>query len=208
MLAGSRVNGFGFALDVAAFRRHFGDTLEEAAYYKLFTEAIKMYAEIGARCVPPETVSFKFESRLATAFSAGQIFNYLRNLPEWRNHSILGDVSFPTKSMAPELQAADLVARETMKLFDVLFRGGSVDSPRKSAVALAETRRFTFIPIDEDGVKRWRAQVAELESRTGLSSEQYADWRQAQNCPDNLLNRLRFLKYRDAQQRRGGGLVM
>ena len=208
LLSESGLTGVGVAFDVATFHRLFPQTLNDVGYYKAFMEVIKFYAKVAATCRPEERVKFVFEQRLETDYNAAALYRYLRNLPEWRYHAALGEIGFSDKDGATELQAADLLARETMKIFKVLFSGGTIEKGRKSAIALAESGWFSYVGLGPESIEHWRDQVEQLERRTGLSRDQYADWKREHGCQDTLDNRLQFVVYRDDVQRESGGLVM
>ncbi|MFZ0737615.1 MAG: hypothetical protein WAM96_11045, partial [Candidatus Acidiferrales bacterium] len=100
-------------------------------------------AKIGYLHIPQEKVNFIFDRNLEREYNATYLYDYMFRLPEWKFQPYIGEqVAFACRKNIG-VQAADLVARETMKHLDNQV-GPKQRLTRASLRTLEESKRFTF----------------------------------------------------------------
>lgn len=104
-------------MDLAAQRRVFPDA-PDIAYYRCFIEVLAAMRNCATN--NRETVKFTFDSRQESEHNAGMLYGMFRESPEWK-HVMFPEISFVSSREQPRVQAADLFAREVMKVFDNRF---------------------------------------------------------------------------------------
>jgi len=153
LLAKSGLCGFGFAVDLQAQRNVFLDD-PDLAYHKGFAEVVTAMTNFAVNS--QETVKFTFDSRLESNFNAGLLADMFLQRTEI-DPTVLGEFYFAFSRKNPRLQAADLMARETMKSLDNQV-GPLKRLPRKSWLALYETERFKIEAIGQSWFESLREQ--------------------------------------------------
>ncbi len=204
-LAGGRIGGVVYALDLIAFRNLYPDLLLDAAYYKCFLRVLKGIAgnvrAWNQRVAPNDVwtkVEYTFDSRRESDAHAGRLYGLFINDPEWQNSTLLADkISFQTRTN-PRIQMADMIAREGMKDLDRLI--GPSFPERKSKIALAESGHFLFESIGRQDLEEEREQFGRFES-DGFTADAYNEWlhktgRVQNGRPhDTWENRMRFQEW-------------
>jgi hypothetical protein len=193
LLAGSRLLGFGAAISLEHHKEIFPDALDNQPYYLCFRVVIANFAARAAVLIPQDKVRFVFDRNPETEYNAGRLYDYMANLPEWRFREYLADeISFATRKNIG-IQAADLVARETMKHLDNQL-GPKPRDPRKSMLSLANTKRFHFDFFLKKYFEELKGKASTMDR---LSMTQYNAWREALNLPDTFDARIRYNVYLD-----------
>ena len=125
------------------------------------------------------------------------------NLPEWGLHSVLHtEIGFADRRSRVPIQAADLLARETMKHLDNQI-GPERRRMRRSMAALNETGRFRFRYHIREYFEDLKRKMVHLEGLTGVKESEYAAWLSRHRLLDNNTNRLQYLIEFEADERQG-----
>ncbi|MGB9120502.1 MAG: hypothetical protein WCE73_07780, partial [Candidatus Angelobacter sp.] len=142
IIATSGVRGFGIALDLVTFREVFPSP-PEMAYYWCFIGVVRHFAA-EERYRDGTCMDFVFDHRQDGGHNVGALYNCFLS-PDWSNEntSLGARLMFDSRKNI-RIQAADLVARETMKAMDNIV--GLKQRPlRRSMLALKEAgERFNF----------------------------------------------------------------
>jgi len=215
ILAKSPLTGIGVALDLAAHREFFGESLNDIGYYKCLTDVLwqlTLLAENFNAKIPtsdhpedePVKLAFTFDSRIQSNGNVGTLYAGFINQPEFATNieSLLGSkISFDCRTN-PRIQIADLLVRETMKELDRRITGHFPCS-RLSYQALEETQKFIFLYRDREFCKQWREHKEEIEAHYGMSPRDYVNWLidtgrvQNRGVHDNWGNRFEYLAYKN-----------
>ncbi len=199
IIAQSRLLGFGSALSIAHFKKYVGQFLGEEPYYLCFNIVVTQLTRAAAMCLPPDTVKFSFDRNFDTQHNASMLYGYLANLEEWEERKYMADeISFVTRKEIG-IQAADLVARETMKELDRIITG-KPRFRRKSISALGLDGKVQFRLYTEDWFKELSRFAATESQRTGraYSMKTYHVWRERYGLMDNPSTRIRYTAYLDS----------
>lgn len=190
ILAGSKLIGFGVAIDLAGCYQYFPDILEEQPYLTCFLRTVKYLSEQAPMCVPVSNVEFIFDSHRDYEHTAGLIYQYLRIHKDWNPYESIADkVSFASRENVG-VQVADLWAREVMKYLEwELYRYSAF--PRRSWSSLYETHRFGADFLMEGFYRGLRAKMPELEKEAGINRDPYRQWLGKRQ--DNQSNRIEYL---------------
>jgi hypothetical protein len=204
LLADSGLLGYGVTMDLISQRQHMPDLPPESAYYKCFGEVVAFFAHRASLIDPKERVKFTFDRRLETQGNATYLYDYMVNLPEWEHHAYVHDeIGFASRKSVG-VQAADIWARELMKLLDNEV-GPVKRNVRRSFSALEATGRFGATVYKGDYFKGLKKAIDELnETEHPASPKFYLDWLARNKLTDNYQNRVRFYAYQDAIQRATG----
>jgi hypothetical protein len=167
MLAESGVAGYGIAFDLVAARRWFPDS-PEISYYKGFIEVVQAMKNFAIN--NHETVKFTFDMRPEGEHNTGLLYGTCRLDIEWAQYTF-SEISFACAQDNPRLQMADLFARETMKALDNKI-GPKKRDPRKSWLALYNTRRFTIEVLSDEWFDGLKQRMPKLEEATGMSGSE------------------------------------
>jgi hypothetical protein len=162
----------------------------EWPYYLCFCEAIMHAATISRLSVPTQRVNITFDSNHDRGYNATELYRFI--VDNSLDTSILDDtISFGSSRKIIGLQAADIIARESMKALDNLI-GPKQRSPRQSLVALRRSNRFSFICHDRTKLEERRLQTDKIHADPE-SAKQYQEWLRNNNIADSIQNRLRFV---------------
>jgi len=189
LLANSGLYGWGVAIDLLAANRILPE-VRILPYYKGFIDVVAAMKQL-TREYPEATLRFTFDSRIESEHNAGILYGMLRETPE--NERLSPEVSFACSRKQARVQAADLLAREVMKCLDNVI-GPSKRPPRKSWIALKQTKRFACRSVEDTEFLRVRIQMEELEKKHSTTKE-YRDWIERNNLQENVTNLFRFVHF-------------
>jgi len=203
LIANSELRGFGVALDLAAHQEFFPDIPKDISYMKGFTEVLKHFIQ-NSRMSADDPLEFTFDHRKESEYNAGTLYSSMLTWNEWKGKNIfLGTkISFDSRKN-PRIQAADLIARETMKHLDNMI--GPIQRPiRKSMKALASTKgRIKFDFLMREYFRGWASAMGELQMLSGFTRDDYGRWLKQNNmATDNISNRIRFLIWTQNEEMR------
>jgi hypothetical protein len=197
LIATSKLIGFGSALSIKDYRDAFPHDLTDHPYHVCFLDALKYFTQVSRLSIPPGVSRFIFHRRHETEYNASEIYGYFCKLSEWK--PFMGDsVSFESDASA-RVQAADLVARESMKHLDNSLTSNR--PRRQSFITLQDTRRFVFIEYRRDSFEMMKERRAELGSAADFPD--YHQWRAGLKLDDNMTARVRYLNAVDPAGRFG-----
>jgi hypothetical protein len=201
IIIGSRLCGRGVALDLAGPREFFPDILPESYYHKCFNELLIRFGELAYLSIPQDKIEFTFDHRFETDYSAGLLYKYTTNQPEWKLFPYYHDeISFATRQ-SPRIQMADLIARETMKELDRQVGPTPRPTRRSMASMIAKPYRFEFTYYVREYFEDFRNKFAEAQKAAHLDIEDLGNWLRQMGLPDNWGSRLRYLGYLEANER-------
>jgi hypothetical protein len=204
LIANSDLRGYGVALDLRAHREFFTDVPEDISYMKGFTEVLKHFIQ-HSRMSADEPLEFTFDHRQESEYNVGALYSSMVNWNEWKGKNIfLGTkISFDSRKN-PRIQAADLIARETMKHLDNMI--GPIQRPlRKSMKVLASTKgRISFDFLMREYFQGWANAMGEMQVLSGFTRDEYGKWLKENNlAADNISNRIRFLIWTQTKEQLG-----
>ena len=203
LLCGSRIIGFGSAMDIAGHAEFFPDVPRDIPYYRCFRDVVVKCSDWAKSAIPRGPVKFTFDSRRESNYNAGVLYDYLVNLPERKTQEDFEEISFASRKLVG-IQAADLYAREVMKHLDNKI--GPVHRPmRRSMEELTKMKRFGFDLYMREYFQDFRRQFAEVAKRVGVDVPQYMGWLKENKIDDNVSSRHRYMieLYRAGRKREG-----
>lgn len=193
LIANSGLRGFGVAMDLAGHREFFAGVPQDISYMKCFTEVVKHFIENSITSAE-EPLEFTFDHRSQSEYNTAYLYSSMVNWNEWKKENVFfrTKISFDTRKN-PRVQAADLLARETMKHLDNMI--GPVPRPtRKSMEALISTEgRIKFDFLMREYFQGWSNAMPELQARSGFTRDEYGAWLKENKLLDNISSRIRFL---------------
>lgn len=191
MLAESGLFGFASAYDLASQRQAFPDPYDPPVYYQPFMsviEKMKHFAEWHQ-----QTIKLTFDSRLESEPNAALLYAQLReDNPGWKDR-LADEISFVCSQDNPRIQIADLFAYEALKHAEREF-GISIRGPRRSWLAIKETRRFAIQTL---GADFWAAisQLPDPHELLEFSDEDFQKWLDDTRRQRSLTNYFEFLRW-------------
>ncbi len=193
IVANSDLRGYGVALDLAGYREFFPDIPQNTSYMKCFTEVVKHFIQNSITSAE-EPLNFTFDHRPESEYNAAYLYSSIVNWNEWKREDVFfrTKISFDSRKN-PRIQAADLLARETMKHLGNIVGPVKRDT-RKSMLALASTGgRINFDMLMREYFQSWFNAMSELQSRSGFTRDDYGAWLKENKLVDNISSRVRFL---------------
>lgn len=197
LVAWSGMHGWGVAVDLVSYRKWFPHITSHQAYHKCFIEvADRLIGDAIGLCY--KDLKFTFDCRQGSG-TTGILYDWISSQAEWNNKVLFADkISFANRKN-PSIQAADLVARETMRgLYDKIANPRAM---RKSFITLADTARhfqFDFL------VDTYFEQMHKgLNKKIEQCKSEYSAWLKDIGAQDTPAERHRFLIWQDAQALRG-----
>jgi hypothetical protein len=186
--------GFGAAIDLAGFWKCFPDSMPDTPYYKCFYWVVGRLVKFGYLSIEQEKVQFNFHRRRESEYNASALYDYMVKLPEseWKCSSFMFEKVRFTSSESPGIQAAGLLARETMKDFENQV-GPVARIRRMSMQTLISTMRFGFDWYTQDYFEDFLKKMDVLAVDSGIDSERMLRWFAARRLQDNHANRLSYL---------------
>lgn len=202
LIANSGLRGFGVAMDLAGHREFFTDVPQDISYMKCSTEVLKHFIQ-DSTASAEDPLEFTFDHRQESEYNAGFLYSSMVNWNEWKGKSIFlsRKISFDSRKN-PRIQAADLLARETMKHLDNMV--GPIKRPtRKSMEALTSTSRIAFDFLMREYFQGWFNAMPELQVRSGFTRDDYGAWLKENKLLDNISSRIRFLIWTQSKDELG-----
>lgn len=204
LIANSNLRGFGVALDLAGHREFFPDVPQDISYMKCFTEVLKHFIKNSITSAE-EPLEFTFDHRRESEYNAAFLYSSMVNWNEWKGKNIFvrAKISFDSRKN-PRIQAADLLARETMKHLDNIV-GPVRRKTRKSMLELASTKgqRIKFDMLTREYCQSWFNAMDQLQVSSGFTRSGYAAWVKENKLADNVSSRIRFLIWTQSKDELG-----
>jgi hypothetical protein len=189
MLAPTKLVGFGVAMNIKAHKEVTGVDIDNIQYQNCFLKVVLYFAVKASIHIPPQKAKFIFDTNSETEASSIVLYDYMRNTDDFKfSENLFHEIAFAPHESHVGLQAADIVARETMKYFDNSFGRQRIRPERRSMTLLRSTKRYQFEYLDR---REWENVK---NSRKGLIKPgSYQAWRNEKKLPDNLIAMNRFL---------------
>jgi hypothetical protein len=194
LLCSTKLLGVAMVVDLKAHQKHFPAAVEGDPYYTCFAHVLLSCAQLGCLSVPQGEVKFTFDRNLDKQHNATVLYEYMARMPEWRYHPYLaGEVGFASRKGNAGIQAADLFARESMKVLDNEI-GPMKRCIRGSAQALRKTGRFCITVMDNQGLSTLARQAEELgNTLAGAKRSDFLAWLGKKGLIENTTNRILYL---------------
>ena len=194
LLCSTKLLGVAMVVDLEAHQKHFPAAMEGEPYYTCFAHVLLECAQLGYLHVPPGEVKFTLRQKLDKQHNATVLYDYMSRMPGWKYHPYLaGEVGFASRKGNVGIQAADLFARESMKVLDNEI-GPVKRYIRGSAQALRETRRFSICVMDNQGLFSLARRAEEFgKTLAGANVSEFQEWLGKNRLTDNTTNRILYL---------------
>jgi hypothetical protein len=193
IIADSNLLGYAISISLPDYKELIAPCLDDNPYYLCFQGVVIYLGRKAALCIPPDRIEFIFDRNYHIEYNAGALYDRIINAnlrPEME--SLMSEkVSFATREEAG-IQAADLVAREGMKLLD--NRSGPVSRPTRLATqVLQASQRVKFKVYDRGYFERIIRDSREHQ----YPQTEFFDWLEKHGLNNTLSNRLRYELSRD-----------
>lgn len=188
LIADSNFIGYAAVMDLHAYREIVAPVFHDEPYYYAFNSVVITIAKKAALSIPRDRIKFFFDRNQQIEYNAGALYDRLISRPLPSRELMDDEISFVTREEIG-IQAADLVAREGMKLLDNEL--GPVSRPtRLSAQVLMATHRIKFRLYRRD----WFISLVEGSrlSETGYSWEEYRKWLGEHGLTHTVPNKMRY----------------
>lgn len=200
LLINSNLIGFGAAISIKDFQDLFPGCVREWPYYLCFSGVVARSAEVGRLLLPPTPVKVTFDQNGEKDFSTRQLYQFLREEKRWPLAEFLAnEIEFGDHGQVIGIQAADLLARETMKYLDnQLLPKPPRRWTRQSLIELKRAKRFRFLLLDRKKLEAIRDATSRMESDLA-ARRVYTNWLADKGLSDSLPTRLKFLNAPDIE---------
>jgi len=189
IIAKSNLLGWAVSLSLLDFKELLVPHLDENPYYICFHSVVIALAKNGSFCIPRRRIKFIFDRNQEIAYNAGALYDHIvrQSTKEWSFGDLMDDeLGFATRKTVG-IQAADLLAREAMKLLD--NRIGPVSrNTRKSTQVLLATKRIKIRQYD----RKWCEDMLRNSQNHQYLRTEYLTWLEDQRLNHTLANRLRY----------------
>jgi hypothetical protein len=147
LIAASRLIGSTVSIDIPAYRELIGPLIDQEPYYLCFHSVVLHLAIRSGACIPQDRIKFKFDSNLEIIHNASSLYQYIINdkANKFGYRKLMEDELGFTNRNDIGIQAADLIAREGMKLLD---NRHSSRPTRLSTQTLQACKRVQFRVFD------------------------------------------------------------
>lgn len=189
ILASSRLEGVGFAVDLIARKRYFPDA-PPIPYYRALLDCLELAAGVAVRA--EEVCEITYDISAENKANAAQLYGSLREGEEKLHKWLHPKLYFARCRESARLQAADLLAFEAWKALD--HEVGPIKRKRGSWDLLRATGRFATIAYTEEWFKDLRAHYdsGELQRISGVNEGDYRAWLLKRRRQHNMSNLLEF----------------
>jgi hypothetical protein len=199
LLASSPFIGSGIAISIADFEELFPGTVSEWPYYLCFASAVSRAAHIGRFSIPPEEVKVIFDRNFDREYNTGRLYDFMVKEERWTVSAYLGsEIAFADHRTTIGIQAADLIARETMKFLENRL-APNPRWTRQSLIELNKVRRFRFEFFGRGRLEALRKATDEITSHPAVDRV-YRKWMAHKGLGDSLPTRLKFVNAPDAAE--------
>jgi hypothetical protein len=194
LVADSGLRGYGSAFDLASYREYLPGENPENGFIHSFLGVLNYCSKLAVE--QNALVEFIFDNRQGKEYNANLLFKAFRGSPPWRNKNIFSrpEIRFDTRKN-PRIQAADLVARESMKGLDNYI--GPTRRLERQSLKLLARHGIEFVAYEGPYFRDFREKLTELKERTHFKENEYLDWLAESKRTDNQSNRIHFIIYKD-----------
>ena len=194
IVAKSAIRGYGSAFDLISYAKNFPGEDSENGFIHGFSDVIKNLTRMADN--ENIQIEFTFDNRAGGEYNVGLVYQAFMQLPGWKGKDIFysNKISFDNRNN-PRVQAADLVARETMKFLDNYI--GPVRRPQRKSLNVLANGGIEFVAYEGPYFKEFREAFPELAKRFGLEGGQYLGWLEKNGLVDNISNRMHYMMWLD-----------
>jgi hypothetical protein len=196
--------GFGSAIDIQAIKAYIHDDTDYIFHGWCFQQVVMYFAEKVAKKYPGEKVKFIFHKNSETNPATTELYDWLTKLPEWEykySPILHPSIEFIWAEEDIGIQAADLIARETMKYCDNFIVGPTERNMRKSIKTLVDSEKYLFQFFSKNEFEYWENQVKKYEKEIDYNDDEYKAWLSGRKLNDNKVNRIRYMIHIDSLNR-------
>ncbi len=188
IIADSKLIGYAVSISLPDYKELMAPCLDENPYYFCFQSVVIFLGRKAALCIPPDRIEFTFDHNIRTQYSAGVLYDRIINSNlHPKMQSIMSDkISFVSREDIG-IQAADLVAREGMKLLD--NRHGPVRRPTRLATqVLQASQRIKFRIHD----RAYFEHILRDSQEHQYHKQECLDWLKEHGLDYTFANRLKY----------------
>lgn len=189
----SKLYGFGVSVDIDAMYSNLPEAKEDAPYFNCFMRVIMGLAERGYLSQPQKKVQFNFDKNLRRKHNSILMLELLSQWPdcEYARYIDIGDERFLSHEH-PEIQAACLLAHDTMKYLDNILLAEGLPT-RKSLNRLLKTNRFICHVYDRGYFDAISKIMKEDVDKFNAADSDYKQWLLKRRIDDNNTNKITYL---------------
>jgi hypothetical protein len=169
------------------YRELIGISLDNNPYYLCFHSVILHLATRSALCLPQDHIKFTFDRNPQIEYNAAALYDHIVN-GRWSKaefRQLMEDeISFATRKEIG-IQAADLLAREAMKLLDNRY---GPRPTRMSTQALQSSSRIKFRLYD----RGWCEQFVRDSKNAQYPRSDYIEWLEDHGLTSSLENKIKY----------------
>lgn len=189
IIASSRLVGNAVSISLPDYRELLAPCLDENPYYICFQHVVINIARRSSVCLPRDRIEFIFDRNVEIQHNASALYDRTVN-GRWSTaefRQLMEDkISFASRKNIG-IQAADLVAREAMKLLD--NRSGPRSRPtRLSTQALQKSKRIKFRIYD----RAWCEQILRDSKDAQYPKTEYFAWLEEHGLTHSLVNKMKY----------------
>lgn len=194
LLAETKMLGFSAILDLRAYKELLHDKARYIPHGHCFQALVIHFVERAYISIPQQKVKFTFDLNLETSGTYKGLYELMRrNKSDWNFAPFLDEISFVHRDDHIGIQAADLLARETMKYYDNFYLGLHQRPIRSSMELLKSTQRYTFMHFSKEWIENHKRQAPLIAREIGLKSDDYKRWLEKRGIKhDTSVNQYRF----------------
>jgi hypothetical protein len=189
IIAESPLLGNAVSISLPDYKELLAPCLDENPYYLLFQHVIINLARRSSVCLPRDHIKFVFDRNVEIQHNASALYDRSVN-GQWSTaeyRQLMEDeLGFATRKTIG-IQAADLIAREAMKLLD--NRSGPKSRPTRLATqALWKSGRIKFRIYD----RRWCEGIIRDSKDAQYPKTEYFTWLEEHGLTHTLANKIRY----------------
>lgn len=196
IIAESNLIGRAIAINLVEYKETLGPMLDKEPYYLCFVDVVIHLARQAVVCIPRDRIKFTFDRNTQIEYSAGALYDGIINRDYPHFKELLDDeIAFATRKEIG-IQAADLIAREGMKLLD--NQCGPVSRPtRLSTQTLQSCKRIKFRSLRRSWFEETiRGAAQQTDPKYAMYSKTTCkEWLAERGLQLNLANKIKYELY-------------
>jgi hypothetical protein len=194
IIVNSGMRGYGSAFDLISYRENFPNDDVENGFIHGCADVLRYFAKMAD--AEKRQVEFTFDNRQGKEYNVGLLYKSLVHAPQIRDKNVFysDEIKFDNRKN-PRIQAADLMARETMKFLDNYI--GPVRRPHRDSLKALANHRIQFVAYEGPYFKDFREKLPELAKRLRVDMREYDRWLSENKLVDNASNRLHYMRWLD-----------
>ena len=194
IIADSKLIGRSIAIHLKEYNETLGPMLDKEPYYLCFIDIVIHLARQAVLCIPRDRIKFIFDRNTQIEHSAGELYGGIINKDYPHFKELMDDeIGFATRKEVG-IQAADLIAREGMKLLD---NHGTARPTRLSTQVLQSCKRIKFRSLRREWFEETiRGAAQQTDPRYAMYSKTTCEeWLAERGLYLNLTNKMKYELY-------------